>query len=79
MNAHCAMTYYVACYISRCETRRSKYSECKIYWLKIKNDDITSLDDDSEAKDLIAIADCSELSAPRQYCFAVYALGVQLY
>ena len=73
-----AVTYYVAGYIGRCISRRRKCSSCKNQLIETEH--IPTLSNISEAKDvLLALADHSGLSAPKQYCFALCALGVQVY
>ena len=73
-----AVTYYVTGYIGRPISRRRKCTACKDLLIDPKN--IPSIGDVSEVKDLrLAMADCDGLSAPKQYCFAICALGVQIY
>lgn len=73
-----AVTYYVAGYIGRCISRRRKCKACKE--LLIDSESTLSLSDVSEAENLlIAMADRGGLSVPKQYCFAICALGVQIY
>ena len=73
-----AVTYYVAGCIGRCISRRRKCSSCKDQFVETKH--IPTLSDISEAKDvLLALADRGGLSPPKQYCFAICALGVQVY
>ena len=69
-----AVTYYVAGYTSRCISRRRKCSSCKDQLVETEH--IPTLSNVSEAKDvLLALADHGGLSAPKQYCFAICALG----
>ena len=76
-----AVTYYVTGYIGRCISRRRKCTAFKD--LLIDPENIPSLGDVSEVKDLtdplLAMADRGGLSAVKQYCFVICALGVQIY
>ena len=73
-----AVTYYVAGYIGRCVSRRRKCTSCKD--LLIDSENIPCLTEVTDVKNLlIAIADRGGLSTPKQYCFAICALGVQVY
>ena len=73
-----AVTYYVAGYIGRCISGRSKCSSCKDQLVETEH--IPTLSDILEAKDvLLTLADRGGPSAPKQYCFAICALGVQVY
>ena len=73
-----AVTYYVAGYIGRYISRRRNCIGCKD--LLIDRENIPSLGDVSEVKDfLLAMVDRGGLSSPKQYCFAICALGVQIY
>ena len=73
-----AVTYYVAGYIGRCISRRRKCSSFKDQLVETAH--IPTLSDVSEAKNvLLALADRSCLSAPKQNCFAICALEVQVY
>ena len=67
------MMYYVAGYIGRCISRR-KCTACKD--LLIDPEIIPTLGDVSGVK---AMANRGGLSALKQYCFAICALGVQTY
>ena len=59
-------------------SRRRKCTACKD--LLIDRENIPSLGDVSKVKDLlVAMADRCGLSAPKQYCFAICALGVHIY
>ena len=72
------MTYYVAGYTGRRISRKRKCTACKD--LLIDTEIISSLGDVSEVKDLrLAMADRGGLFSPKQYCFALCALGVQIY
>ena len=65
-------------YIGRCISRRRKCTACKD--LLIDRENIPSLGDVPEVKNLLlAMADLGGLFAPKQYCFAICALRVQIF
>ena len=73
-----AVNYYVAGYIVRCISRKRKCDSC-ISSL-IETEHLPCLVDASDVQNaLLALADRGGLSASEQYCFAVCALGVQMY
>ena len=72
------MMYYVAGYIGRCISRRRKCTACKD--LLIDPEIIPSLGDAFEVKAMAERSGLSKaMSVPKQYCFAICALGVQTY
>ena len=73
-----SVTYYVAGYVGRCISRRRKCDSCRE--LLIESACIPSLSVVENAQNLLlAMADRGGLSAPTQYCYAVCAMGVQMY
>ena len=73
-----AVTYNVSGYIGRCISRKRKCDLCKSSLIKTEH--LPYLGNASHVQNaLLALADDDGLSAPKQYCFAVCALGVQMY
>ena len=72
-----SVTYYVAGYVGRSISRRRKCSSCRN--MLVERDYLPSsiVSDNRDA--LVAMADRGGLSAPKQYCFAICAFGVQIY
>ena len=76
-----AVIYYVAGCIGRCVLGRRKCTSCKD--LLTDGDNIPCRTEVTDVTDienlLITIADHGGFSTPKQYCFEICALGVQLY
>ena len=72
-------TYHVAGYAARIISRQKKV-HCMRASVNILPLRYLHFVDASDGKDMmLALADCGGLLAPKQYCFAIYAIAVQVY